>query len=68
MDEDGYTTVNVITPQRHDRWSVLIYALNWSAAVASVTAMTLTDATKAAIEHAEQVTIDRKFHAITKGE
>lgn len=68
MDEDEIIEVANIRPQRHDRWSVLVYGLNYISAIAAVTSATFSNMTDAAMQHAAQMDIDRRFHQITKGE
>ena len=55
-----------LTPKLHDRWTVLVLALDWAKCVAGITSDTLSIATQAAMQHGTQKQYDRKFGQITK--
>ncbi len=66
MDED-VTEESTIKPVRHDRWSVLILAVNCAANVAQVVTNTLEGYTLMVAQHANQKIYDKKFEGIAKG-
>ncbi len=70
MDEDSTEEETFLEkaaqPMRHDRWSVLILAVNWATNVAQATTDTLEAATLAIAQHANQKMYDRKFEQMTE--
>jgi hypothetical protein len=67
MDENEIThEAEELTPRLHDKWSVLVLALNWATNVTMTTAKALGAGTDMALQHAAQKTYDREFNQITK--
>ena len=63
MDEDEFDEQK-LSPKLHDRWTVLILALDWAKCVTGITSDVLSNATQMAIEHGIQKSYDRKFNKI----
>lgn len=67
MDENEIESeVEELTPRLHDKWSVLVLALDWASNVAGDTATALAMGAKMAVQHANQKNYDREFNKITK--
>lgn len=63
MDENETTIEEEeLTPRLHDKWSVLVLAMNYAYNLAATTADALEVATKMAVQHANQKNYDRKFN------
>lgn len=65
MDEDS-TEYITLRPMRHDRWSVLILALNVAGSMVEVASDGLRVGAMMAGQHANQIQYDRKFNDITR--
>lgn len=65
MDEDS-TEYITLRPMRHDRWSVLILALNVAGSMVEVASDGLRAGAMMAGQHANQIQYDRKFNDITR--
>lgn len=67
MDENETdVTQEELTPRLHDKWSVLVLALDWAANVAGDTAVALGMGAKIAVQHANQKHFDREFNKIVE--
>ena len=64
MNEDRLEYV--LTPQRHDKWSVLMTVLSWANMVSDATGQTLESMTIMTAQHASQLRYDKKFHEAVK--
>lgn len=53
--------VEILTPQRHDRWSVLMTFLSWANMVSDATGQTLESLTIMTAQHASQLRYDKQF-------
>lgn len=65
MDEDSTEYIS-LRPMRHDRWSVLILALNVAGSMVEVVSDGLRAGAMMAGQHANQIQYDRKFNNITR--
>lgn len=65
MDDDDLG-MQVLTPQRHNRWAVIVPALGFISEVALAAHNTFTAYTMYAAQHSMQKSYDRKFREITK--
>lgn len=64
MNEDRLE--QILTPQRHDKWSVLMTALSWATMVSDATGQALEGLTIMSAQHASQIRYDRKFGEVVK--
>lgn len=65
MDEDSTEQI-LLKPMRHDRWSVLILALNVASTIVYDVSEGLRAGAMMAGQHANQKIYDRKFNEITR--
>lgn len=65
MDEDSTEHIT-LRPMRHDRWSVLILALNVAGSMVEVASDGLRAGAMMAGQHANQIQYDRRFNDITR--
>lgn len=66
MDDDTEVEVLLVEPKLHDRWSLLLVAVNTAAEVAEVIANNMSTLSMVTAQHMKQKHYDRKFREITK--
>lgn len=66
MDDDDFEVHVVLTPQRHNRWAVIVPALDLLSNIALDVHQTFKMYSMLGAQHSMQLHYDRKFREITK--
>lgn len=67
MLDDDETKVIVLTPQRHNRWAVIVPALGLVSEIADAVGNTFRAYTMYAAQHSMQKHYDEKFREVVNG-
>jgi hypothetical protein len=66
VDDDDFEVI-VLTPQRHNRWAVIVPAIGLVSEIADAVGNTFRAYTMYAAQHSMQVHYDRKFGEVVSG-